>query len=166
MLSVNTTSIESFVAKLRKKNLAIKGNIASSKRNLIQSMFTDLVKYSPQWSGNLTSNWGIEFTTHKVSYKQSPHYSQEEWYLRKASHRGEEPEVSRTLNAELPKIADIKWNTKVYLVNRTPYARSVEIGVSANLYSIRDVNMLNGRVAMVGFVLSKYKLLKNLRRIS
>jgi hypothetical protein len=77
---------------------------------------------------------------------------------------GDDPAVSTTLARELAKVADIRWNSKVQLVNYTPYASEVEAGTGPNGKPIRKENYKYGQIAMAAYVVTKYSSLRTLKR--
>ena len=164
MLTVKARNLEGFMAKLRKHKLLVQGQIASTKRRLVTDVFTDLVKGSPQWSGNLASNWTIEFHGRQGSYNQIPGYKEQGWANDEPYKVGDDPAVSSTLARELAKIADIRWNSKVQLVNYAPYASEVEAGTGPNGRPIREENYKYGQIAMAAYVVTKYSSLRTLKR--
>lgn len=158
------TGLDQMMAKLKKHELLMKGKIAATKRKLVTDIFTDLVKGSPQWSGNLASNWYIEFHGIKGNYDPIAGYSQSEWRRDDPYNLGDDPAVSATLQRELPKVAQIKWNSNVRLVNYTPYATEVEAGQGPNGRDIRPENYKYGQIAMVAYAMTKYGALRTLKR--
>ena len=164
MLKIKAKNIDGFIAKLKKHQLIVEGRVTETKRRLVRDIFTDLVQGSPQWSGNLASNWYIEFHGNTGGYSKIEGYKDKNWYRKNPYHVGEDPAVIKTLNRELPKIADIRWNSKIQIVNYAPYAASVEMGVGPEGRKIRDVNYKYGQIAMAGYVVAKYSQLRTLKR--
>lgn len=164
------------IASMRKDIEKLKGTVTASHQNLIREMFIDLVKHTPQWSGELALHWGIEFhgKTSPAPYSvQNPGWVRKEqrlkhkWMTPNPYKRGADPAVSITLERELAKIKDIRYNSIVRLVNRMPYAEEVERGVGPFGKPIRDVNRLAsyGGVAMIGYIDTKYRKVKTLKKI-
>ena len=164
MLKIKAKNIDGFIAKLKKHQLIVEGQVTETKRRLVRDIFTDLVQGSPQWSGNLASNWYIEFHGNTAKYKKIRDYKVRDWRRKDPYHVGKDPAVTKTLNRELPKIADIRWNSKIQIVNYAPYAASVEMGVGPEGRKIRDVNYKYGQIAMAGYVVAKYSQLRTLKR--
>jgi hypothetical protein len=172
MLKVKGT--QSFMAKLRKHEKFVEGQVQATHQRLVKDIFTDLVKNTPQYTGNLARGWTIEFTG--VSGRpetQSPEkrdltrlgftkYKEEN----EVYHRGMDPAVSATLDYELRKIPLIKYNTKVTLKNPVNYAEEVEDSEGPDGHPIRPENIhpTYDKVAMVGYVEMKYSQLRTLKR--
>ena len=81
MLKIKAKNIDGFIAKLRKHQLIVEGQVTETKRRLVRDIFTDLVEGSPQWSGNLASNWYIEFHGNAGRYKKIRDYKVRDWRL-------------------------------------------------------------------------------------
>ena len=164
MIGVKAKGLDGFIKKLRQKDLIMKGKVTEIKRKLVSDVFTDLVKGSPQWSGNLASNWYIDFHGAKSAYNPIPNYHPTYYQDSDKYQVGMNPAVSDTLNREIPKISQIRWNTNVTIINQTPYAKEVEEGKGPDYKKIRPENHKYGQVAMVGYVMTKYSKLKTLKR--
>ena len=164
MISVKAKGVDGFIKKLRQKELVMQGKVTEVKRRIVKDIFTDLVKGSPQWSGNLASNWYIEFHGAKSAYNPIANYHPSNYHDSDKYSVGMNPAVSDTLNREIPKISQIRWNTKVIITNETPYAKEVEEGKGPGYKKIRPENLKYGQVAMLGYVLVKYGKLKTLKR--
>lgn len=164
MLKIKAKGINGMIAKLQKHKLIVAGEIANVKRKLVTDVFTDLVRGSPQWSGNLAQNWYIEFHGHRGTYSPIRGYDSSNWNKGDHYQVGDDPAVTITLARELAKVSQIRWNSKVQLVNYTPYAAAVEAGDGPDGRPIRDVNYKYGQIAMAGYVQTKYSALRTLKR--
>lgn len=165
-MSVGFQGVDRLMARLEQKKALIYGQITDTKKRIVRHVLTDLVKGSPQWSGNLASQWYVEFHGQRGSYHQIANYSAETWYANQHYQMGDDPAVTRTLNRELPKIDGIRWNSKVRIVNYAPYAAEVEQGIGPEGQPIRDENLELGRVAMVAYVANKYNNIRTLKRLA
>ena len=61
-----------FKARLRAVMPTIEAEINTKYRKLVRKVFTDLVENSPQWSGNLASNWYISSGNYSEGNKWTP----------------------------------------------------------------------------------------------
>lgn len=164
MLKIEAKGLNSLLAKIEKHKLLMHKTVTERKRRLVEMVLTDLVQGSPQWSGNLASNWYIEFHGNTGSYSPIGNYSKTDWKTNPHYERGADPAVSQTLARELPKLSGIRWNSKVQIVNYTPYAREVEQGIGPGGWKgIRPENYKYGQIAMAEYVKMKYSRLRNLR---
>ena len=146
-----------FKARLKAVMPTIEAEINTKYRKLVRKVFTDLVENSPQWSGNLASNWRIG----SGGYAQIAEYNPQDWYMENPYQMGDDPAVAMTLMREMPKLDSITYKSPVRIFNPTPYAAEVEAGQGPNDRPIREVNKLAeyGAVAMIGYVNQKYNLL-------
>ena len=166
------TGIDAAVAKMKKDGLRIKESVTEIKQKLVYEVYSDLVNLSPQWSGNLAKQWYIEVSGRKGSYRRISTYVSPKNSKGPSSvhyQRGDDPAVSEAIIRELSKISDIKWNSKVSIINHAPYAADVEAGIgpttAKGTLAIRPENLYYGRVAMSEFVARKYNKLSTLRKI-
>lgn len=152
-----------FKARLRAVMPTIEAEINTKYRKLVRKVFTDLVENSPQWSGNLASNWRIG----SGGYAQITGYNPQDWYKENPYQVGSDPAVAMTLMREVPKLDAITYKSPVRIFNPTPYAADVEAGQGPNGRPIREVNKLAeyGGVAMIGYVNQKYNLLGGKKNI-
>lgn len=174
---LKVTGSQAFMAKLRKNQVDLENKVTETHRRIVKHILTDLVTFTPQWSGNLASNWYITFKGVAASYNERDNY--EPPYLWKPTdyepyQMGADPVVAETIRRELQKLPQIRWNTKVTIVNKAPYAQDVEdnIGPMGEYddapRDFREVNLHPnyGKVAMVGYVEMKYKNLRYLKRLA
>lgn len=170
MLEVKNS--QAFMQKLRKDKVRLENKVAETHRRIIAHIYRDLVVMSPQWSGNLASNWVIEYTGVTGGYKQSPKYKpavrNELPPLEPEPYRmSSEPTVSLAISREMRKLAGIRYNTIVTIVNRTPYAKEVQATKGPHGRKIRPVNLGRyGKVAMLAYVDAKYNNLRTLKRLA
>ena len=146
-----------FKARLKAVMPTIEAEINTKYRKLVRKVFIDLVENSPQWSGNLASNWRIG----SGGYAQIAEYNPQNWYREDPYERGDDPAVSLTMLREFSKVEAITYLKPVRIFNPTPYASEVEVGQGPDGRDIREVNKLAeyGAVAMIGYVNQKYNLL-------
>ena len=151
-----------FKARLKAMMPTIEAEINTKYRKLVRKVFTDLVENSPQWSGNLASNWRIG----SGGYTQIAEYDPQDWYTENPYQMADDPAVAMTLMREVPKLDSIIYKSPVRIFNPTPYAAEVEAGEGPGR-PIREVNKLAeyGGVAMIGYVNQKYNLLGGKKNI-
>lgn len=151
--------IQSSLKRIAKQKSKMLTTITQAKRNLVSAAFQDVVRLTPQFSGNLASNWKIEVHGVPSSYKRISNYRVRDWRRTpKQYEMGDDPAVSRS-NKELAKLSTIKWNSRVSIVNNTPYAQEIQ-DAPGNGIKIRPVNLLGGEVAMANYVRMKYKTMR------
>jgi len=168
MAALGFQGVSAAMAKLEKHKLLVLGSITETKRRIVRHVLNDLVKNSPQWSGNLASQWYVEVHGKKGSYRPIAGYSAQRT-RDEAYSMGDDPAVSQTLAREYVTIDEIRWNSKVQISNYAPYADQVEKGIGPEgTQGIRPENILAsyGAVAMVGYVSVKYNNLRYLRGLA
>lgn len=151
---LNIKGVEAFKAKLKAVMPTVEAEVNTKFRKLGRLIFTDLVTNSPQWSGNLASNWRIG----SGSYSQISGYENWQEYANEPYRMGDDPAVSMTLMREMQKLSAVTYRDEIHISNPTPYASEVEAGEAPNGRPIREENKLAeyGGVAMIGYVTTKY----------
>lgn len=168
---IESKGLRELAARIRKDLDKFQIGVTAGYRQVVKTMFTDLVAHTPQWSGELAMHWGIEVHGKKApgAYTvQNPAWTRQSKALPQLVEpfqMGSEPAVSMTISRELRKIDEIRFNSIVKFVNNMPYAEAVERGEGPKGKPIRDVNQLAsyGGVAMVQYLDAKYGKLKALR---
>lgn len=174
MAQAGFTGIEAAIQKLRKHKLLIPGKIAQTKRNLVYAVWVDLIKNTPQWSGNLVSNWAIEVSGRIGGYNELKSYyppyafSTKEWIAENGQPKKRGDDIDYMLLFGKNLVDTIKWNSKVTIKNYADYASEVDQTIGPLGRPIRQVNIHPnyGKVAMVGYVETKYKVLRNTKRFA
>lgn len=117
-----------------------------------KKLFGELVRGTPQWTGDLTNAWNYSINTPDPAYSEIANKTENQQHWSKADvfQRGAEPAVS----AAISKAANVhpSWRDVVYFHNPAPIAEKVE-----NLrVMIRPINLVDGRVAMAQYMYDKY----------
>lgn len=159
---LSTKGTQALMARLKKDKSKLLNNLAQTHRNLVAAQFKDVVRMTPQWSGNLASNWYITFTGESAAYHQTADYGAMDITPYSI---GMNPAVDATIKRELTKLSKIKYNTKVTFVNLAPYTSEVESGEGPNGKPIRPINYTYGPLLMTAFLEMKYKNLKTIRKV-
>lgn len=175
MAALEIRGMQSLIKKLQVDKLRLEKKLNMTHRKIVEIIFTDIVEHTPQWSGNLVSNWYIEFHGRQGKYKRSPAYKTYDNVasLYNASKgdlapyaMGDEPNVTDTIAREvLANLPLIRWNSIVTITNKTPYAQDVENNIGPDGKNIRPENLIASYapLAMVGYATMKYSNLRNLK---
>lgn len=144
----------------------IEADLNRRHQRLIRTMLTDLVMHSPQWSGNLATQWQVVKASGKGTYRPIMKAADKgSFRARIAYAMGDDPAVATTLLRESEKIDRITYKDKVKFVNKTPYAKEVEdameteSGQMASGGKLRLENLIPyfGGVGMIGYIDMKYR---------
>lgn len=142
---------------LRLAQARLEGRVTAEYRAALEEMFIDLVETTPQWSGNLATNWYI-----KIGAGRNPPYKEHigynlAWGAYGVFEMGDDPAFSDVVARELPKLMRLRWNQTVTFVNRAPYSAEVQAGLGPEGREIRDVNLgPSGEVMMGEYIKVKY----------
>lgn len=154
MAGLEIKGLQAFIKKNEMERLRAKAKITEGVRRVVAGVFRDVVMTTPQYSGNLASNWYIVFGPWGAPYRELPSYGVTTDH---PYERGNDPAVSETLDRELWKLDNIRWNSKVLIRNSTPYASDVEAYRGPNGKPIRPENKINGQVIMAELTAMKYQ---------
>lgn len=124
-----------------------------------QQVFKSVVETSPQWSGNLASNWNYSINAPDTSYSETAEKFGSEKKLFKPFQVGDNPAVGRALSrAALAAIPS--WRTPVYITNATPtdlMTGSLVQDMADGYVKLRPVNMVPAQGAIISFTVEKFK---------
>ena len=161
---ISMSSAHAILSDAKLVQARLEGKVTAEYRGAVAEMFADLVQVTPQWSGNLVSNWFIKIGDGRnPAYREIPAYSTT-WAGPGEANKGvqkmgNDPAVTATLVREMPKLDALRWNQKVTFVNRAPYAGDVQAGVGPDGRDIREVNLgPSGEVMMGEYIKLKYGL--------
>jgi hypothetical protein len=133
------TGLNALIDDVERQKLRVLGKITAGVRAVSAAVLTDVVKATPQYSGNLVLNWRIVFGPWTANYQPAPTYGV---HSPAPYSRGQDPAVSEALSNELFKLDSARWNSKIKIVNAAPYAGEVEAGIGPNGHPIRDMNWI------------------------
>ena len=133
----------------------------------VKIMFADLVKTTPQWSGNYASNWWITTDPNISHYNPSPWKGATQRGTE--GKRGDERGTARPI--KLMNLAKFDYRQPVYFLNNTPvifeedtdkpsvvgYTQPYAGADFPSMTKVRPVNLVDSRVALQSYLVSKYK---------
>lgn len=135
------------------------GQITKKYKAFVTEVFEDLVMRTPQWSGNLAANWQVRLTNEGPASKHS-------WY--KKGHTGgfsddtynsvklgdgEAPMAA--IQAAIPQINKIRWNSRVRIENPVAYADLVSDGLGPRGRELRPEHVPPFEMMMY-YIVNKY----------
>lgn len=156
MVDIDFSGVDAFLTQLDALQRSFNESVNERFKMWVQEIFVDIVQLTPQWSGNLASNWFIGVNSQSESEQTIPEKAFM-WPIDAYAlpyERGDSPAV----DVSIARIDDEKYGylDTVYIYNPTEIAPQVE----EHLINIRPVNLLDGRVAMVShaaFFYSSYQ---------
>ncbi len=148
-VKVNTAGVPAFLRELDLAMAEFERQINRSFAGWTARIFTDLVTVSPQWSGDMVANWKYTVDQPSTAYAPIPSKDSKDWHKITPRQRGDQAAIGMAL-AQLSQVTPT-WRQVVYFANNTPIAPEV----AAQSIPIRSVNLVDGRVAMIDFVVTK-----------
>lgn len=149
------TNINAWSKKTKAAKEKIKSKAGVYVRAKATAVLTDVLKVSPQWSGNFVYNWNIATAqysgyTYDKRFKVDPY-----WELSgREKQAGDMEAIRASLAWNKDIISTIKWNTKIALVNTHPLAEEIQSG---QIPRLRPENIVPGHVSVMAYIKSKYK---------
>jgi hypothetical protein len=136
-------NINAWVVKSEKQKALVKMKATEYIRKKTKAVLMEALRVTPQWSGNTALNWKLE-TTRMGGSGYIPTLKEKPWNA--MLFRGEEPRQAgdqRTIATNLMMVNnaaldDIKWNSKIKLVNHAPAMELMDAG----LVKLRPVNKI------------------------
>lgn len=168
MIEIDTSKVSAFVKALQAERARLNLEIRMAYRQWAVVIHADIATLTPQWGGNLASNWYLDIgaptsTAQELGDLGVRSYRSKAAGLRAPYSRGADPAVANSLARgkafPIPTITD-----HVFIHNPVEYAEAVELDVGPR--PIRAVNRVpratTGKVAMVYHAQLKYGLTGNL----
>lgn len=140
------------------KQLASAFDVLESKMSLkyfafTQQVFKSLVVTSPQWSGNLASNWNYSVNVPDNTYFEI--YEKQESPTYKV---GADPAVGKAL-ARAASVAVPTWRQPVFITNATPSDEAGYLvqGIADGQVKLRPVNLMPAQGMIISFTVNKFE---------
>lgn len=168
VVEINTSGIAAFVKALQAERERLNLELCMAYRTWVLVIQKDIAELTPQWGGNLASNWYIDIgaptsTAQSLGDLSVRSYRSKAVGMKAPYSRGADPAVANSVNRAksfpIPKITD-----QIFIHNPVEYAEAVEFDIGPQ--PIRPVNRVpraaTGKVAMVYHAQLKYSLTGNL----
>jgi hypothetical protein len=166
---ITVRGLSALKAKIARMQATVEIHVARAVEIRISNMFSELVAITPQYTGNLASNWFIDVGS-DPSYNPIALYRPPERWEKLADpyQMGSDPAVSLATGRELRKLRDLRrliflqGLRTIRLVNTAPYASEVEVGIGPRNRLLREVNLRDkyGLNIMKSYIVVKYGKLK------
>lgn len=163
-MSVKISGIESL--KRRIQNVTTKTAVSATTllKHRTRLILNELVLHTPQWSGSTAASWVVEIATYPAS---KYHYNfaairlktdQGHWKAQNPVRKiGNLDALAVSKDANNERIASIRYNSKVSIVNVSPIADEIATNPS---FKLRPGNFLPGDYLAIKHTVNKFKHLK------
>lgn len=123
-----------------------------------KEVYKSIVMISPQWSGNLTSNWNYSAGLPDLSYTEIPEKKLTDGKNKAPFEMGSDPAVSKALT-KAAQIKLVPWRSPVYITNTTPEEKGGYLvnGIADGSVKLRAVNLVPSQVSILSFTVEKFK---------
>lgn len=154
MIDVAAPGLDAFLGELAAAQAALNIGVNTEYRRLIEIVFSDVLKGTPQWSGNLAANWFVGINSESELEQTLPEKSE---YWPPGEHepfnRKDPNEFALEISAErLALMPAFSYLDQAYIYNPAYPAEQVE----QHTVYLRPVNLLGDAVMMTQWAASKY----------
>lgn len=164
MLALNTSGVAAYADWLESQAARLELEVRSIYRAWAIAIHKEITELTPQWSGNLASNWALDLDSpsYAAQYIHGPAYDQpiEEGTRpagRQPRSRGMEPAVGISL-ARAKQVGMPGLGQAFYIHNPVAYADAIED--DSTTPPVRAINRLprseTGKIAMVAYAAAKH----------
>jgi hypothetical protein len=157
VLDIDTSGIDQFISELDAEQRLLNRYVNQQYLRLVEIVFRDILRTTPQWSGNLAANWFIGVNNQYETEQTIPEKDLMWGNANIQPHRMGDLNAIEISEARLEGLV-FSYLDEIYIYNPTEIAPEVE----AHTVYIRPVNLLDGRVAMAAYTAAKYEVLNPL----
>ncbi len=160
MIQMEIKGADAFRAALQAALVQIPAEVSFRYARWTMRVFEDLVKNTPQWSGDTAANWNYSVDAPEDEYRKI--IAKDVYWDKEGKHppynrpeplqRGDWAAVWAALSRAQDKTAP-RFDQKVYFTNQTPIAPDLE----TNPAWIRPSNLVDNAVQMASFTARKWK---------
>ena len=155
LVEINFDGVDRFLDEITALHASFNESVSKAYRSWVRFIFNDIVELTPQWSGNLASNWRISLSSSQESEDTIANKALM-WppgpYV-KPFFRGMDPAVQIS-EARFDNFEQFGYSQQVFIYNPTEIAQQVE----DHSIHLRAVNLLDGRVAMLAHAQALYSM--------
>lgn len=141
------TDLQALARQLKEEVVKLHSYADTTFRSAVTEVFEVIVKGTPQYSGNLATNWHISTEASGGSYAIVANAGK--YPLDRPYQRGDDPAVTAALSAAKAVISAAKYGTDLYVYNPVPYMAQVEAGQGPHGLALRPENLVDGEVIML-----------------
>lgn len=157
MISV-TTNLPDFDKQLDAAFSALEVQMSFKFTAFTKEVYKSIVMVSPQWSGNLASNWNYSAGLPDLSYREITEKDLANSKVFQPYQVGSDPAVSTSL-AKADGTKMVPWRSSVFITNATPEDKGGYLvnGMSDGSVKLRAVNLVPAQGAILSFTIEKFK---------
>lgn len=157
---ITVFGVNKFIRKTEKQKARLKQRASDYVQKTVKSVLRDLVLNTPQWSGNTAASWTVVTNQAGAASPYSALF-QEDWQEVDPRWIGDKRAWNEAWAENKATIESIKWNTKVSIKNRAPFADELATDPAAES-QLRPGNFIPGDVMAIKKVTAKYKVYSNI----
>lgn len=159
IVKLDTSEIDAFLHKIDLEMARLDREISETYYLWTTRIFVDIVRQSPQWSGDMASNWNYSVKEPNYSYTMIENKAargrdgvdKRRMAVGKIVYQKDmDPAVAEALT-RMKFVNPPSWRDSVFFANATPIAPYAE----AHSIYIRPVNLIQGQVAMIAYTVTK-----------
>jgi hypothetical protein len=152
MIAITTNTVD-FEKQLALEFGVLELRMTSKYRDFTQQVFKSIVLTSPQWSGNLASNWNYSANSPDTRYKETAEKDESKIYK-----VGADPAVSQAIS-RAEAVAVPSWRIPVYITNTTPADEGGYLAteIEEGRVKLRPVNMIPAQGSIISYAVSRFK---------
>ena len=158
MISLSTSKQSAFDAQVDAAFVKLEAEMSLKFAAFTHKVFRSIVLTSPQWSGNLTSNWNYSIKAPDESYSEIAEKELSQVRNYDPFEVGSNPATGRVL-AKVAAAAVPSWRDTVYITNATPNESTGYLvdSIIAGKVNLRPVNLVPAQGAIFEFTMGKFK---------
>lgn len=158
MISLSTVGLAEFDKQVELAFVQLEAEMSINFAAFTRKVFMSIVQTSPQWSGNLASNWNYSVKTPNESYTQSSNKQDIPRRTFQPFQAGADPAVSQAI-VRMNSVAPPSWRDTVYITNATPddQAGYLADSIIEGKVNLRPVNLVPAQGAIFEFTIGKFQ---------
>ncbi len=139
-----------WLAKTKAQRAQVKVTATKFVQNKAIVILKMALKVSPQYSGDYAFNWFLE--TNQITAGYDRRFKGKPWNHVIMRKQGDPVAIKENLRVNMELIQQIKWNSKIRLVNMSPTADLLNAG----LVKLRPENLIEAPQGVLAFLKMKY----------
>ena len=156
MISLSTLQLAAFEEQVALAFVKLEAEMSVNFAAFTRKIFISIVQTSPQWSGNLASNWNYSVKTPNEGYNSIKPDIPAKGF--KPYQVGSDPATGKAI-ARMSLVDAPSWRDTVYITNATPSddAGYLAEHIIEGKVNLRPVNLIPAQGAIFEFTVEKFK---------